>query len=63
MQYEYKIEQFNKKGFAKGEVKWQELEHRLNSLGAEGWDIQDIHPLVLGGSQSGVVVFLKRETA
>jgi hypothetical protein len=63
MRYEYKIEQFNEKGFVKGEVKWQELEDRLNALGEKGWNIQDIRPLALGGSQSGVVVFMKRETA
>lgn len=63
MRYEYKIEQFNEKGFVKGEVKWQELEDRLNALGEKGCHIQDIHPLALGGSQSGVVVFMKREIA
>lgn len=63
MRYEYKIEQFKEKGFAKGEVKWLELESRLNVLGAEGWNIQDIQPLAIGSSQSGVVVFLKREVA
>ena len=63
VKYEYKIEQFNEKGFIKGDVKWEELERRLNHLGAGGWNVQDIHPLSLGGSQSGVVVFLKREVA
>lgn len=61
MKYQYKIVKFNEKGFAKGEVKWQQLEDQLNALGSEGWGIQDIQPLSVGSSQSGVVVFLKRE--
>lgn len=60
MRYEYKIVRFEEKGFVNSKVKWQALEDRLNELGKEGWDIEDVQPAAFGGGESGVIVFLKR---
>lgn len=63
MQYEYKIEEFKDRGFVTGDVKWEVLEARLNDLAAEGWEVQHIQPLHLGGvasGKSGTVLFLRR---
>jgi hypothetical protein len=61
MHYEYKVLQFRDKNFASAEVKWEKLEEKLNACGRDGWDVEHIQPLALGGGGSGVVVFLKRQ--
>ncbi|HET9819087.1 MAG TPA: DUF4177 domain-containing protein [Rhodanobacteraceae bacterium] len=63
MRHEYKIITFSDREFVSAKVKWQKLESQLNDLGKDGWGILSIQPMTLGGSNTGVVVFLQRQIA
>jgi len=60
--FEYKVLDVPSKGFFGGKVDYQELSHKLNELGREGWEAVTIGTTnMYSNATRCIIVILKRE--
>ena len=54
--YEYKVLKFDMKGWMGGQIDDEEMERRLNSLGAEGWELIRVTPILIDMGRTRLLV-------
>ncbi|OLY92854.1 protein of unknown function [Cnuella takakiae] len=59
--FEYKVLDVPAKGFFGGKINYQELADKLNTLGADGWElVSSTDTNMYEGASRGIILILKR---